>query len=224
MSFQLPPNPAPAAVKKLPSNAVQAGVKTYISLPPEQDYAPAGFFPAKFVIIAILAAGALTLAGLIQTGKISLNRSSSASKAPAQTPSVLSWVTNSLSAAKAASAANSARVADDAPAAGRLASAKAAPIRKMEPVAKAAPAAPVPPLNPKAFTVTSISIGQPSIAIINGVSRVAGDPVEAPGVTGWKVRQILDDAVILQNGATQATLPLSTPGINPLNDQLHPLN
>lgn len=91
--------------------------------------------------------------------------------------------------------------------------------------AKTAPTpVPAPPLKPDAFVVTSISIGQPSFAIINGTSRLQGDPVDAPGVTGWKVRQILDDSVILQNGSTLATLPLSAPGIKPLDDQLHPLN
>ena len=90
--------------------------------------------------------------------------------------------------------------------------------------APAAAAAPVPALKPDAFVVTSISIGQPSFAIINGTSRLQGDAVEAPGVTGWKVRQILDDSVVLQNGSTLATLPLSAPGMKPLDDQLHPLN
>jgi hypothetical protein len=90
--------------------------------------------------------------------------------------------------------------------------------------APTAPAAPVAPLKPDAFVVTSISLGQPSIAIINGTSRVEGDAVEAPGVTGWKVKQIVDGAVVLQNGSTLTTLPLSTPGIKPLDDELHPLN
>jgi hypothetical protein len=97
---------------------------------------------------------------------------------------------------------------------------KAAPQTK----APAAPVAPVAPLKPDAFVVTSISLGQPSFAIINGKSRTVGDPVEAPGATGWKVKQIIDGAVWLQNGAALASLPLSTPGIKPLDDQLHPLN
>ncbi len=198
MSFPLPPNPAPTPGK------------TYISLPPETD-PPQGFFSAKFVIIAILAAGALTFAGLIQTGKISLHRSSTTPKASAP-PTALAWVTNSLSTTKAALAANSARVSEEIPPANSN--------RTTKPV----PPAPVAPLKPDTFTVTSISIGQPSIAIINGISRAEGDPVEAPGVTGWRVRQILDDTVILQNGPTQTTLPISTPGIKPLDDQLHPLN
>jgi len=97
--------------------------------------------------------------------------------------------------------------------------------KALAPHAAPAPsAAPIPPLKPDTFVVTSISLGQPSIAIINGSSHVEGDPVEAPGVTGWKVRQIVDGAVVLQNGSTLATLPLSTPGIKPLDDELHPLN
>ena len=105
------------------------------------------------------------------------------------------------------------------------ASAAPSPVFHSAPAPSAVPAAPpVAPLNPGAFVVTSISIGQPSFAIINGTSRVEGDPVEAPGVTGWKVRQIVDGAVVLQNGSTVASVPLSTPGIKPLDDALHPLN
>jgi hypothetical protein len=90
---------------------------------------------------------------------------------------------------------------------------------------RAAPTAvPVPPLKPDTFIVTSISIGQPSFAIINGISRVEGDPVQAPGVTGWKVSRVLENAVLLQNGSAFASLPLSTPGLKPLDDALHPLN
>jgi hypothetical protein len=85
-------------------------------------------------------------------------------------------------------------------------------------------APPVAPLNPASFVVTSISLGQPSYAIINGTSHAVGDAVEAPGVTGWKVARIVDGTVWLQNGATFAALPLSTPGIKPLDDTLHPLN
>ena len=72
--------------------------------------------------------------------------------------------------------------------------------------------------------VTSISLGEPSFAIINGRSLIVGDPVAAPGVTGWKVSRIVDGAVLLQNGSTFTSLPLSLPGIKPLDDQLHPLN
>jgi hypothetical protein len=85
-------------------------------------------------------------------------------------------------------------------------------------------ATPAPAFKPDTFIVTSISIGQPSFAIINGTSRVVGDHVEAPGVAGWKVRQIIDGAVVLQNGPTLVSLPLTTPGIKPLDDALHPLN
>jgi hypothetical protein len=90
--------------------------------------------------------------------------------------------------------------------------------------ARAPAAAPVAALNPGTFVVTSISIGQPSFAIINGTSRVEGDAVEAAGVAGWKVKQIVDGAVVLQNGSTVASVPLSTPGIKPLDDSLHALN
>jgi len=91
-------------------------------------------------------------------------------------------------------------------------------------VTHVASAAPVAPLKPNAFVVTSISLGQPSYAIINGQSRTEGDALTAPGVTGWKVRQIADGVVSVQNGSTVTALGISTPGIKPLNDELHPLN
>ena len=90
--------------------------------------------------------------------------------------------------------------------------------------ATAATAAAIPPLNPAAFVVTSISLGQPSFAIINSASYTVGDSVAAPGVTGWKVKTIMDGTVLLQNGAAFTTLQLTTPGIKPLDDDLHPLN
>ena len=82
----------------------------------------------------------------------------------------------------------------------------------------------VPLPKPGTFTVTAISLGQTGFAIINGKSRLVGDALEVPGVTGWKVKQILDGAVLIQNGPTVASLPLTLPGMKPLNDQLHPLN
>ena len=93
-----------------------------------------------------------------------------------------------------------------------------------EKIAAAVPAKPIAPPKEGTFVVSSISLGQPSIAIINGQSRVQGDPVEAAGVTGWTVSQITEDAVVLRNGVTLASIPLATPGIKPLNDELHPLN
>jgi hypothetical protein len=85
------------------------------------------------------------------------------------------------------------------------------------------PAVPAPPAG--TFTVTSISIGDPSFAIINGVSRSVGDPVDTNGVTGWKVKQIGDEVVVLQNGTTVTSVPLTIPdGLKPLDDSLHPVN
>jgi hypothetical protein len=114
-----------------------------------------------------------------------------------------------------------AKAAVQAPAASAVPAAPGAPAAHAAPAAVAVPVA---ALNPDAVVVTSISIGQPSFAIINGTSRVVGDAVEAPGVTGWKVKQIVDGAVLLQNGATVTSVPLSTPGIKPLDDTLHSLN
>ena len=88
----------------------------------------------------------------------------------------------------------------------------------------AAPPLPAPALKPGVFVVTTISVGQPSIAIINGKTRGEGDPVEAPGVTGWRIKQIVDGAVWLQNGSTFASVPLATPTLKPLDDTLKPLN
>jgi len=91
------------------------------------------------------------------------------------------------------------------------------------PKAVRAPAAPLP--SPDTFKVTSISMGDPSIAIINGISHAVGDEVNAPGVSGWKVKQIGEDAVVLENGSTDMTVPLSMDdGLKPLDDGLHPLN
>ena len=86
----------------------------------------------------------------------------------------------------------------------------------------AAVAVPLP--KPGAFTVTTISLVPPRFAIINGKSRVEGDSIDAPGVTGWKIAHIVDGAVLIQNGSTSAWLPETLPGIKPLNDQLHALN
>lgn len=107
------------------------------------------------------------------------------------------------------------------------AQAQAAATTATNPKAHGSPApsaTPAPAFKPDTFIVTSISIGEPSFAIINGISRVVGDHVEAPGAAGWKVRQIVDGAVVLQNGPTLVSLPLSAPGIKPLDDVLHPLN
>lgn len=79
-------------------------------------------------------------------------------------------------------------------------------------------------LQPGTFVVTSISLTEPSFAIINGISRAVGAPLEAPGVTGWKVARIMDGSVVVQNGATYTTLPLTTPEMKALDDNLKPLN
>jgi len=92
-------------------------------------------------------------------------------------------------------------------------------------VSAVAPApAKVPPPPAGTFVVTSILLGQPSIAIINGKSQAEGAAVDAPGVTGWKVSRILDGVVWMKNGVTLAPIPLTLPGIKPLDDSLRPLN
>ena len=126
--------------------------------------------PVLFIIFAVLLIGGAVVAGLVESGKLSLNKFFNAPKS----------------------------------------------------AAIAAP--PVPAPKAGTFVVTSISMGQSSFAIINGKSRVEGDPVEAPGVLGWKVSRITDDAVWLKNGSTLTALPLTMPGMKPLDDTLHPLN
>jgi len=202
MSFNLPQN-TPIS----PPAAPQAAPQGYIRYAPEEPCPePEAFLSLRFVIFAVVMIGGATAGGLIQSGKIPLN---GLSKIPA---AVAALATHPLQAGKASPAG---------PAAQPL-QAVSAVIHRV--VAAAPTATPVPPLKPDAFVVTSISMGQPSIAIINGTSRVEGDPVEAPGVTGWKVSRIVDGAVVFQNGSALATVLLSTPGLNPLNDQLHPLN
>lgn len=99
------------------------------------------------------------------------------------------------------------------------------PMAAIVALVKPAPSAPpVPPLNTAAFVVTSISLGQPSFAIINGASRTVGDSVDGPGAVGWKIKAIMEGTVLLQNGTSFATLTLTDPGLKPLNDDLHPLN
>lgn len=176
MSFQPVTRPTPDVTK------------SYISLPPETSRRDEPFFPAKFVIFAVLVIGAAATAGSLQSGRISLNRFFNV---PASAPAAPHPAFHTAPATATAPAST---------------------------------AAPVPTLKPDTFVVTSISIGQPSIAIINGTSHIQGDPLQAPGVTGWKVGQIVDGAVILENGATVATIPLSAPAIKPLDDTLHPLN
>ena len=106
----------------------------------------------------------------------------------------------------------------------RPSAAPSSPTTRSAPAASSVRAPAIAPLKPGAFVVTSISLGQSSFAIINGKSRLEGDPIEAPGVTGWKVKRIVDGAVWVQNGSVVTPLPLSTPGIKPLDDQLRPLN
>lgn len=96
-----------------------------------------------------------------------------------------------------------------------------------KPVTTPSPSAiakPAPTPKPGTFVVTSISLGHPSYAIINGISRTEGAPVEAKGVTGWKVSRITDGGILLMNGSAVYPIRLSLPDIRPLNDSLRPLN
>ena len=185
-------------------NAAADQKRGYVSLPPEQWSGPEPIFTVRFIAFTFFAFLFAVAGGLAASGRLSLLH---LTLIPPAAPHIAAQAVIPQSAP--ASAANPARHWT-APA-----------IIK---AIMAAPPAPAPVLQPGTFTVTSIALGQPSIAIINGTSHVEGDPLEAPGVTGWKIRQILEEAVIVQNGSTLASLPLSTPGLKPLDDQLHPLN
>jgi len=177
-----------------PDSAAQ---KTYIVLPPEEAPKAEPLLSVRFIIFTIVVIAAAIFAASVKSGRVSLDHFFNAPKPGAQAPA----------------AGHSASVAP-----------AATPAPPVTNAVQAVAALVAPSLPPDTFVVSSISIGQPSFAIINGVSRVEGDPVEAPGVTGWKVRQITEDAVLLQNGSTVTPVPLSAPGIQPLDDSLKPLN
>jgi hypothetical protein len=158
----------------------------YTRLPAEADAEPRAGSAVAFAIFAVLVIGAATVAGLVKSGKLDLNKFFNVPKPAAQRQPAV-------------------------PAPAHTAAARP-------------PAAAAAPLKPGAFVVTSISIGQPSFAIINGRSRSEGDALEAPGVTGWSVARITEEAVLVRNGSTYASLPLSTPDMKPLDDSLKPLN
>ena len=174
------------------------------SRPPDHgqaDSEPAFGLSWMFILFAVLVIGAAAVAGSVRSGKLNLNQYFSVPKPAAQAHPV--------------QAAQVARPGEPAHTAQASTASKAI---------RGALVIPPAPLKPNTFVVTSISLGEPSFAIINGRSLIVGDPVAAPGVTGWKVSRIVDGAVLLQNGSTFTSLPLSLPGIKPLDDQLHPLN
>jgi hypothetical protein len=165
---------------------------------------PEPFLSMRFVIFAVLVIALAIAAALLKTGKGSLNDFFSAPKpVPQSTPAAPQPKAKpAMTVVQAKSPAIPAAIHS---------------------VAVASPK-PAEPPKPGTFVVTSISLSQPSFAIINGKARFVGDNVEVPGATGWKVSQIADGFVYLQNGTTFTTLPLNTPSIKPLDDQLKPLN
>jgi len=101
----------------------------------------------------------------------------------------------------------------------------AVPVRPATAQVAAATSVPVPKsFPPDTFVVTSISLGNPSYAIINGFSYETDEEVNSNTAKGWFIRQITENSVILQNGDSIETVPLSTPKLQPLNDTLQPLN
>jgi hypothetical protein len=192
-------------------NLQPAPGKTYIVLPPEEAPEPEAFFSAKFVVFCVIVIGIAALAGAVQAGLIPVQ--SYLAKLPGVNSSGLSFAPSSATPAPISPVAPAAAVSPAAVAA------KAAPSPLI-------PATPPPPKSFPAstFVVSSISIGNPSFAIINGVSRLKGDLVETDTVKGWTVRQIVENAVVLQNGEALETIPLSAPELKPLDDTLKPLN
>jgi hypothetical protein len=61
-------------------------------------------------------------------------------------------------------------------------------------------------LDPGSFRVTSVSLGPPNLAIING--RSLGEGEEIPGTAGVRIEQIGEDAVALRVGAERMTIPV----------------
>jgi hypothetical protein len=179
-----------------------APVKTYVVLPPEPEAAPKPFLSVGFVIFSVVVIGAAGLGGAVQSGRISLDRFFNA-------PQTIG--SGSLSFAPSAPGAHAA---------------PKAPVLPPPPPSAPAPSVPAAPKSfpPKTFVVSSISIGNPSFAIINGVSYTKDKEVQSDTVKGWIVRQITENSVILQNGDTAETVPLNSPDLKPLDDTLQPLN
>lgn len=189
--------------------------RSYVVLPPEPDPEPKPFITVNFVAFTVAVITVAALAGLVQSGRIPLDRFTGGHKAVAQ-------IAPAAPAAPAAAASPAATAHPSAsPAGPATAPAQAATAAV---VAKPSP----PPLPtafpPDTFVVSSISIGQPSFAIINGISRVKNELVETDKVKGWTVRQINGDSVVLQNDGVLETVPLNTPKFNALDDTLKPLN
>ena len=180
---------------------------------------PARCFSPGFIVFAVVVIGVAAIAGSIKSGKINLNWFFNVPKVASQAAGAHVFAnTRGTAATPGMTAAASGMTAT---ASAPTAAAHAAP---GAPGVHGTPTGAVPPLKPGAFIVTSISLSPPAFAIINGRSRIVGDPVEAPGVIGWKVARVMDGAVILQNGGSFATLPLTAPGLKPLDDELKPLN
>jgi hypothetical protein len=186
--------------------------KGYVVLPPEV-VEPVTFLSAKLVAFAVVVFAAATVAGLVRSGRLEI---SGFGVKPAAVVSAGAPVSADATTPVAANpvAAQKPVMVTQKPVS-FVANAAVQPVK---------PVAPSPTLPAGTFTVSSISVGNPSFAIINGTAKVAGDAVEANGVTGWSVRQITESTVVLQNGSGVAELPLTSPGLNPLNDKLNPLN
>jgi hypothetical protein len=190
-------------------NLQPAPGKTYIVLPPEPDPEPEPFFSVRFILFCAVVFNLAVLGGSIQSGRIRVDRYLHLKEPPTST--TVSFAPSVAAASPVAPVAHASPSASGAP--GSLA----------KPV-NAALALIAPTFPPDTFVVSSISIGNPSFAIINGVSRFKDSLVETDTVKGWTVRTITENSVVLQNGRTLKTIPLSAPKLKPLDDTLQPLN
>jgi hypothetical protein len=190
-------------------NLQPAPGKTYIVLPPEPDPEPEPFFSARYLVFAFIVISLAAIGGSIQSGRITLNQ---VLHLPPSAQVTVSFAPSTAAPAPVASAVHAApgTVAKVRPAAAPVGAATPIPAPKSFP--------------PDTFVVTSIAYGNPSYAIINGFSYENGQEVKNDSVKGWIIRQITENSVILQNGDSLETVPLSTPKLKPLDDTLQPLN
>jgi hypothetical protein len=191
-----------------PNNLQPAPGKTYIVLPPEADPVPEPIFSARFLVFAFIVISLAAIGGLVRSGRITVNQ---VLHLPASSTATVSFAPSSAVPAPAAAAVHAAPASVVQP-------------RPAAPVAAAVPIAAPKSFPPDTFVVTSIAIGSPSYAIINGFSYEIGQTVNSDTAKGWFIRQITGNSVVLQNGDSVETVPLSTPKLKPLDDTLQPLN
>jgi hypothetical protein len=101
-------------------------------------------------------------------------------------------------------------------------------IQKTETAVAAAPVAAKSSLDPSQFKITSILLGSPSLAVINGRAYGEGEFLKVPRAAATapaanaaapqpaarvRVQQITDSTVVLQSGEQSLTVPFHRPGL-----------